>query len=264
MNTPTLQRKELESILNSWMQPELFEDYCPNGLQIEGKQQVKKIAFAVSATFDSIERAVASGADTLIVHHGLFWKFHGPKTLTGPFFKRVSPLLKNEINLFGYHLPLDGHFDFGNARALGEVLGLSEFEPFGLYKKAYIGVKGKFKKPLTCMELAKLLEEKLERTPLFSIPDERIFPGKQKITSLGIITGGARDDWSLSLKDGLDAYLTGEMSEHHYHESRESGICMFAAGHHATEKFGIQALKRKIEQSFPGVETLFFDSDNPA
>lgn len=264
MTAVILKRAELESAMNTWMQPELFEDYCPNGLQIEGKKEIKKIAFAVSATFDSVEKAVMAKADALIVHHGLFWKFHGARPLTGPFFKRVAPLLKNEMNLFGYHLPLDGHLEFGNARALGEVLGLTQFEPFGLYKKTYIGIKGKFPHPINAKELAQILTDKLQRPPLFSIPDERVYPDRQQIQTLGIITGGARDDWSLSLKDGLDAYLTGEMSEHHYHESRESGITMFAAGHHATEKFGILALKKKIEKAFPSVETVFFDSDNPA
>lgn len=259
-----IQRNDLEQTLKSWMQPELFEDYCPNGLQVEGKKEIKKIAFAVSATFDSVEKALESKADALIVHHGIFWKFHGSRTITGPFLKRVAPLIKNDINLFGYHLPLDGHFEFGNARALGEELGLSEFEPFGLYKKTYIGIKGKFKKPIRAQDFAQILENKLHRKPIYSIPDEKIFSDKQLIHSLGIITGGARDDWSLSLKEGLDAYLTGEMSEHHYHESRESGITMFAAGHHATEKFGIQALRKKIETHFPNIETIFIDSDNPA
>lgn len=264
MNQENLTRQKLESTLNNWLMPELFEDYCPNGLQIEGKTNIKKIAFAVSATFESIEKSVEFKADALIVHHGLFWKFHGTRPIIGPFHKRVGPLLKNDINLFGYHLPLDGNFEFGNARALGELIGLCDFEPFGLYKKAYIGIKGKFKNPITGNELAKILESKLHRPPLYSIPDKRTFPDKQSISSLGIITGGARDDWSLSLNEGLDAYLTGEMSEHHFHESRESGINMFAAGHHATEKFGIQCLKKKIEQAFPQLETMFFDSENPA
>lgn len=264
MNNKILARVELEKTLNNWMQPELFDDYCPNGLQIEGRDQIKKIAFAVSATYDSVEKAAAWQADTLIVHHGLFWKFHGAKTLTGPFFKRVAPLIKQEINLFGYHLPLDGHIEFGNAKALADVLGLQDTEPFGLYKKTYIGIKGKFAKPITAAEIESLICEKLNRAPLVSIPDSREFPNSKLINSMGIITGGARDDWSLSLKDGLDAYLTGEMSEHHYHESRESGITMFAAGHHATEKFGILALKQKIEQTYPYLETIYIDSNNPA
>ncbi len=259
-----LTNSELESILRSWLTPELFDDYCPNGLQIEGKKEIKKIAFAVSATFDSIEKAVNSKASALIVHHGLFWKFHGAKTITEAFYKRIAPIIKNDINLFGYHLPLDGNYEFGNARALGELIGMTEFEPFGLYKKTFIGIKGKLKLPMTGDELAKHLEIKLQRPPLYSLPDPRLFPNRQTIYTLGIITGGAKDDWNLSLKDGLDAYLTGEMSEHNYHESRESGVTMFAAGHHATEKFGIIALMKKFQTEFPQIETLFIDSENPA
>lgn len=252
-------KSELEKQLKTWLQPELYEDYCPNGLQIEGKEQIKKIAFAVSATRESVEKAVKANADCLIVHHGLFWKFHGTRPLTGAFYHRVAPLLKHDISLFGFHLPLDAHLEFGNAKALADLLELQNISPFGLYKKTYIGVKGEFKTALSAHELSQILKAKLNRDVLVAIPNEQ-----KPIRHIGIITGGARDEWQLSLQEGLDAYLTGEMSEHHYHESRESGITMFAAGHHATEKFGIQRLKEKIESHFKDVETIFFDSDNPA
>lgn len=264
MTTYYLNRIDLDKKLTEWLNPDLFDDYCPNGLQIEGKKEIRKIAFAVSATLESIELAIENQADALIVHHGLFWKFHGTKPLTGAFYKRVAPLIKNNINLFGYHLPLDGHFELGNARALGEKLGLTNFEPFGLYKKSFIGIKGDLAKPQTGEEFAFFLQEELQRTPFYSIPDPKNFPDKKIIRNIGIITGAAKDDWSLSLKEGLDAYLTGEMSEHHYHESRESGIAMFAAGHHVTEKFGIQALMKKIQSNYSNIETFFIDSTNPA
>lgn len=252
-------KSELEKQLKIWLQPEVFEDYCPNGLQIEGKEKIQKIAFAVSATKESVDKAVLAKADCLIVHHGLFWKFHGTRPLTGAFYHRVSPLLKNDISLFGYHLPLDANLEFGNAKALADLLDLQNISPFGLYKKTYIGVKGEFKSPIDARELSTVLQTKLQRNILVAIPEEA-----KLISNIGIITGGARDEWQLSLQDGLDAYLTGEMSEHHYHESRESGITMYAAGHHATEKFGIQRLKSKIESHFKDVETIFFDSENPA
>jgi dinuclear metal center YbgI/SA1388 family protein len=250
---------ELELFLKNLLRPELYDDYCPNGLQIEGKTIIKKILFSVSATRESTEHAVLINADALIVHHGVFWKFHGTKTLTGPFAKRLFPLIKSEINLLAYHLPLDGHLEIGNAAVLARLLGLTELESFGMYKGASTGVKGKFTKGLTPLELINKLNEKLQHSILYSNPLE----ANSVIKSVGIISGGANSEWKEAFKQGLDAYITGEMSEHDYHESRESGMHMFAGGHHATEKFGILALMDVIQKKFPQVECSFLDSDNP-
>ncbi len=254
-----MQRIILENLLKSWMSPELYDDYCPNGLQVEGKDEIKKIVFAVSATRESVEKSAELKACALIVHHGLFWKFHGSRALTGPFFKRVKPLIKNDINLFGYHLPLDANMEFGNARALADMLSLKNLKPFGPYKKMPIGISGEFEQKLTPKELQAKIKSALGHEVLASLPSD-----KNQVTSIGIITGGAKDEWRMSLEAGLDAYLTGEMSEHHYHEAREAGICMYAAGHHATEKWGIQMLMKKIQNEFPELECVFIDSDNPA
>lgn len=255
-----IQIAELEQFLKAHLKPELYDDYCPNGLQIEGRPTIKKILFAVSATRDSTEQAAQMGADALIVHHGVFWKFHGSRTLTGPFAKRLFPLIKNDINLLGYHLPLDGHPEIGNAASLANLLGLIDLDNFGTYKGATTGIKGVLNKPLAPLEFKKLLTETLNHTVLYSNPLE----GKKLINSVGIITGGANSEWKEALRLGLDAYITGEMSEHDYHESRESGIHMFAGGHHATEKFGIQSLMKLIQKEFPAIECSFLDSDNPA
>jgi dinuclear metal center YbgI/SA1388 family protein len=251
---------DLELFLNGLFKPEMFDDYCPNGLQIEGRTSLKKIVFAVSATRESTEYAANIKACALIVHHGVFWKFHGMRTLTGPFAKRLFPLIKNEINLFGYHLPLDGHLKIGNAVALAQQIGLTNLLPFGMYKGASTGIKGEFVKSLHFNDLKKLLAEKLRHSVLHSNP----LHTSEEIKTIGIITGGANSEWREAARMGLDAYLTGEMSEHDYHESRESGIHMFAGGHHATEKFGIQALMKLVQTEFPNLECVFIDSENPA
>lgn len=255
-----MKRFELEQFLKNLLKPELFDDYCPNGLQIEGREDIKKILFAVSATRESTEKAAATKACALIVHHGVFWKFHGPRTLTGPFAKRLFPLIKNDINLLGYHLPLDGHPEIGNAASLAKLIGLTDLSSFGAYKGSSTGIKGVFTKPMKAKDVQKLLSEKLQHTILYSNPPE----AKAEIQSIGIITGGANSEWREALKLGLDAYITGEMSEHDYHESRESGIHMFAGGHHATEKFGIQSLMGLLKKEFPDLECEFMDSENPA
>ncbi len=252
-----ISRSELVNFLNNLLSPRLYNDYGPNGLQIEGSKTISKIAFAVSAQKKSVEASVREKADALIVHHGLFWKFHGTRTLTGPFAKRVLPLVKNDINLIGYHLPLDAHIEYGNAARIATQIGLESLEPFGDHKGMPTGVHGKFSTPIKADKLQSILEQVLDHKILYSNPDG------DEISSMGIITGGANGDWIQSLKLGLDSYLTGEMSEHDYHESRESGIHMFAGGHNATERFGVLALKELIEKKFK-IECIFIDSENPA
>lgn len=251
---------ELELFLKNLLKPEIFDDYCPNGLQIEGREVLKKIVFSVSATRESTEYAAAVGADALIVHHGVFWKFHGARTLCGPFAKRLYPLIKNDINLLAYHLPLDGHSEIGNAASLAKSIGLEALSSFGNYKGVSTGIKGSFSKPMKALELKNLLTTILNHPILYSNPIE----SNDLISSIGIITGGANSEWREAQKLGIDAYITGEMSEHDYHESREAGIHMFAGGHHATEKLGIQALMQMIQQNFPDLECHFLDSENPA
>lgn len=254
-----MQKTQLDDFLKTILRPELFDDYCPNGLQIEGKNEIKKIVFAVSATKESADYAVKVQACALVVHHGLFWKFHGTKTLTGAFYKRVSPLIKNDINLFGYHLPLDAHLEIGNAASVANLIEMTDLTPFGSYKGAFTGVMGNLCNPVSGSELKSLLEKKLQHPILYSNPTET-----KAIKKIGIITGGANSQWREAERLGLDAYITGEMSEHDYHESREAGVHMFAGGHHATEKFGIQSLMKKIMEQFPGVHCEYHDSENPA
>ena len=254
-----VERDALHTYLSDLLKPEQFEDYGPNGLQIEGRRDVRKIAFAVSATRDSVEEAVALGVDALIVHHGIFWKFHGVRPLTGPFARRIFPLVQAGINLFGYHLPLDAHPEVGNAARLAQGLGMTSLKPYGSQKYGPpCGVWGALPEAMAPNDLSLRIETLLSHSVMAGIPEH-----VQKVKTLGIITGGANGDWIHCLESGIDAYLTGEMSEHDWHESREAGICLFAGGHHATERFGVLALKELMEKEF-SLETFFIDSPNPA
>lgn len=250
-------RIEIENYCQKLLTPELFQDYGPNGLQIEGKSEIKKLAMAVSATKASVAKAVAIGADALIVHHGLFWRFHGARTITGPFAKRIIPLIENQINLFGFHLPLDAHIEVGNAAQIAKRIGLKDLKPFGDHKKMPTGVQGSFEGSKTANQLKEILEKELNHQVIFSGESDR------SISSMGIITGGANSEWTEAYAEGLDSYLTGEMSEHDWHESAESGISMFAGGHNATEQFGVQALGEKLAAEFQ-IEVEFIPSENPA
>lgn len=251
-------RAQLNDYYQALLRPETYADYCPNGLQIEGAENIEHIAFAVSATRDSIHQAVENKADALVVHHGLFWTFHGAKPMTGTFARRIFPLVKNDINLFGYHLPLDGHPDIGNAATLGQLIDCRQQQPFGEYKGAATGIKGVLEQPLTAAALQQKLAAVLRHNVILATSDSGAL-----IRSVGVITGGANSEWRLAEKERLDAYITGEISEHDWHESQEAGIHMFAGGHHATEQFGIQALMEKTRQQF-AVDCFFIDSENPA
>ena len=258
MNQNNISRNTLEEFLNNYLNIDNYKDYGPNGLQIQGTGTIKKVAFSVSATRESIIQAVKKKADALIVHHGLFWEFHGIRPIKGTFYHRVSPLIKNDINLLSYHLPLDGHQEVGNAYVLAKKIGLKNIMPFSPYGDGFLGSKGQFYEPILIDHFENILKKIMKRPILVSVPTK-----KKKIKNLGIITGGANSKWSHALKEGLDAYLTGEMSEHNWHEAKEAGITMFAAGHHATEQFGIQELMHLVQSKW-NIKCFYIDLKNPA
>lgn len=251
-------RIDLQAYFQNLLQPQFFEDYAPNGIQVEGKETLKKIAFAVSATQDSLQKAIHWGADALVVHHGILWKYQGARTVTGAWGERMKLLIKNDLNLFAYHLPLDAHPEIGNAVALGNELGLQNMTPFALHKKQPLGTKGTLSTPVSASELKAKLEKILSHTVILATADD-----KKLVRSIGIITGGANNDWVKAMEDNLDAYLTGEISEYNWHDAKEAGVHYFAGGHHATERFGIQALMKKMKQDL-SLDVQFFDSENPA
>lgn len=254
----SVKRNEFLHYLDQLFSPKDFEDYAPNGLQIEGGENITRVAFSVSATKESIDRAIAFGAQALVVHHGVFWKYQGARTVTGAWGERLKTAVKNDLNLFAYHLPLDAHAEVGNAVTLGKALGLEKLSPFALYKRQPMGAKGEFTTPLTATDLKTNMEKVLNHSVILATPGE-----SKLIKKVGIITGGANNDWVKAMEDGLDAYITGEISEYNWHDSLEAGIHYFAGGHHATEKFGIQALMEKVKKDL-SLEVAFFDSANPA
>ncbi len=258
VQTNEVHRDRLDDFLRDALDASGYPDYGPNGLQVEGKDVIRRVAFSVSATRDSIEKAIEGRADALIVHHGLLWSFSGARPLTGAFGRRVLPLIRSHLNLFAYHLPLDAHLVHGNAAGLAREIGMQHLAPFGDYKGRSTGVRGELLVPLTAGELRQKIANVVAHPVLMASPDESAL-----LKTLGIITGGANKDWAMAASSGLDAYLTGEMSEHDWHESQEAGIHMFAAGHHATEVFGVQSLMNLLVEKF-GLECFYIDTENPA
>ncbi|MDX1491202.1 MAG: Nif3-like dinuclear metal center hexameric protein [Pseudohongiellaceae bacterium] len=251
----SVSRDEIMREIKVLLRPEQFKDYCPNGLQVEGKSEIKKIVSGVTACQALIDAAIAAQADLLLVHHGYFWRGED-ETLTGIKRTRVQSLLANDVNLLAYHLPLDAHADLGNNAQLGRLLGITETGDLGKQNNHSIGLVGRFDKPLTPKELSELLSERLGREPL------HIDGGPQQISTVAWCTGAAQNFIDLALTAGADAYISGEISEPTVHTAREAGIHYYSAGHHATERYGVQALARHLADKF-ALEHEFIDIDNP-
>ncbi len=253
-----VERKELVHYLDQYLSSSEFQDYGPNGLQVQGKDKIKKIALSVSATQESIEQAVEWGADALLVHHGVFWKHQGARPVVDQQYGRIAPLIKNDINLIGYHLPLDAHLESGNAAQLAKLLNVTNLQAFGEYRRMPLGVQGILPSPVKVSDFEKVISAKLGGPIRVATPDSN-----SKIQSIGIITGGANNEWFQAYELGLDAYITGEISEYNWHDAIESGVHFFACGHHATERYGVQALGDLLQHKFE-LEYKFFDSENLA
>jgi len=245
---------ELESYINNLLDAEKFSDFCPNGLQIEGRKEIKKIITGVSSCVDLFEEAIKQNADAIIAHHGVIWNFERP-LYNGGYKQRIKLLLENDINLYGYHLPLDGDLTFGNNAEIARILGVENVEPFNAYKGAYIGTSG----TLNNIDA----DEFFDKVKKNINPDTMILPfGPDKINSIGIVSGGAQKEVKQAVLQGFDAFLTGEISEHNYHYAKEEGIHFIAAGHHATEVFGVQALGNHLIEKC-GLDVRFVDIHNP-
>ncbi|TXJ07030.1 MAG: Nif3-like dinuclear metal center hexameric protein [Acinetobacter sp.] len=237
------------------LQAQQFKDYCPNGLQIEGKAEVGHIVSSVTASLHAIEAALDLNADALMVHHGYFWKGE-PSPLTGLKGKRIKQLMQADISLIAYHLPLDAHPQLGNNAVLADMLGVSITGALDLHERYPIGNVGHFKQPLTPAQFAQLLTEKLGQSPI------HIATGKNKIEKIGFCTGAAQDFLYKAAALDCDAYLSGEVSERTYHEAQEYGIDYFAAGHHATERYGIQHLGQALAKQF-NLSYQYIELPNP-
>lgn len=249
-----MKRDELTQYLQSYLHSDEFNDLGPNGLQVEGKSEIKKIITGVSASVALFEAALEQKADAVLTHHGIIWNFERP-TYRGGYRERVRLLLANDINLYAYHLPLDAHPEVGNNAELCRLLGIKNMQPFGDYKGQFVGMRGEIE-PMAADVFAEVIAQVVHRDPL-------LFPfGPDVIRKVGIISGGAQKEISQAVAAGLDAFVTGEVSEHIMHYAQEEGIHFIAAGHYATEQFGVQALGRHLAEKFD-VQVEYIDVPNP-
>ncbi|KMK52377.1 metal-binding protein [[Actinobacillus] muris] len=251
---------ELEQILDEKLNSKMIADYAPNGLQVEGKRQIRKIITGVTATLPLIEQAIAKQADAVLVHHGYFWKSENP-CIRGMKGKRIKQLLANDINLFAYHLPLDIHTELGNNAQLAKQIGAINLQ--GLEDKVHsIPAVAEFEQPISATELAERLERALKRKPTVCHEFTAEFPQK-RIKKVGICSGGGQGYIDLAYQKGCDAFISGEISEQTTHSAREQGIYYFACGHHATERDGVKALGEWLAEHYQ-LDVEFIDIDNPA
>jgi dinuclear metal center YbgI/SA1388 family protein len=247
------QRSDIESHLSSLLEVSRFRDYGPNGLQVEGKPEVRRIVSGVTASLALIEAAVAAGADAMLVHHGLFWKGHDGR-VTGWLKARLEVLLAHQINLFAYHLPLDAHPEFGNNAQFGARLGWRADGRFGDQELGFIGTLAEATRSDA---LGDLLQQRLGRTPTLVPGDGRA------MRRVAWCTGGAQGYFEAAIAAGADVFVTGEISEPQAHYARETGVAFIACGHHASERYGAPALAAHVAQTF-GIEHQFIEIDNPA
>ncbi|MAM71269.1 MAG: Nif3-like dinuclear metal center hexameric protein [Gammaproteobacteria bacterium] len=240
---------------NLLLRPDDFRDYCPNGLQVEGSATVNSLVSGVTASQDFLQAAIKQGADAVLVHHGYFWQGENPQ-ISGIKKQRIRTLLENDISLLAYHLPLDAHPQIGNNIQLGKQLGFTVEDELFPRHKSKVGVTGRLEEPCSAEVLCERIEQVLQRRPLH-------VPGRtEKINTIAWCTGSAQHFIEQAHELGADAYLSGEVSEQTVHFARESGIHFFAAGHHATERYGVQALGSYLAEKFD-LQHQFIDIDNP-
>jgi dinuclear metal center YbgI/SA1388 family protein len=248
------ERATIDEALQMLLRPGEFKDYGPNGLQVEGRAEVRRIASGVTASLAFIEAAIADGADTLLVHHGLFWRGQDGR-LTGWLKQRVALLMAHGVNLFAYHLPLDAHAELGNNAQFGLRLGLVADGRFGDQALGFIGPSPA--DVLGCDDLASVLARTLGRVPV-------VVPGDGRpLRRVAWCTGGAQGFFEPAIAAGADAFITGEISEPQAHLARETGVAFLACGHHASERYGAPAVAAHIAARF-GLEHRFIEVDNPA
>lgn len=254
MNRKSVNRDDLAKYLAQALDINRFRDYCPNGMQVEGRVGIETIVTGVTASLALIEAAIEVNADAILVHHGYFWRGEDAR-IVGPKQRRLKLLLTRDINLFAYHLPLDMHPELGNNAQLGRQLGL---EPRGRFGEDGLGWLGMPKDPKvkTVGDLVCVVERELGRVPLL------IGDREQPLGSVGWCTGAAQNLLGDAIAAGATVYLSGEISEPTVHLARETGVAYLACGHHATERYGIQALGRHLAETY-GLAHHFIDVANP-
>lgn len=232
-----------------------FKDYAPNGLQIEGKADVKKIVCAVTASLDAIDAAIEAQADLLLVHHGYFWKGE-PAPITGMRGARIKKLIQHDISLVGYHLPLDAHPSLGNNAAIAELLELENIQALNPNERHPIGNIGYLKQAVSAEAFKQQLSDVFNRE-IIHLPSTT-----EKIQKIGFCTGAAQDFIIQAAEQGCDAYISGEVSERTFYEAQELNVHYFACGHHATERYGVQRLAQALSKQFD-VEAIYYEQGNP-
>jgi dinuclear metal center YbgI/SA1388 family protein len=247
-----MKREELVSYLDGLLEPAKFRDYCPNGLQVEGREEVMRIVAGVTASQALLDAAIEAKADAILVHHGYFWKGEDG-VITGMRRKRLGALIKHDINLIAYHLPLDAHPELGNNAQLASRLG---WIPEGRFGEQDIGWLGRLARPVALSALAENISQVLGRTPLV-IGDQ-----SRHVAKIAWCSGGAQGYLEQAIARGVDVYVSGEISEPTVHLARESGVAYMAAGHHATERYGVQAVAEHLAARF-GLDCQFIDVANP-
>lgn len=254
MSQKMIDRDDLAKYLARTLDITRFRDFCPNGLQVEGRKEIKKLVTGVTASQALLEAAIENGADAILVHHGYFWRGEDARVI-GQKHKRLKLLLANDVNLFAYHLPLDMHAEFGNNAQLARRLDLQAESRFG---EDDLGWLGEMNDPsiTSVADLAQQVERQLGRRPLV-IGD----PAK-KLGKIAWCTGAAQSLLGDAIAAGANVYLSGEISEPTVHLARESGVAYLACGHHATERYGVQALGEHLAAQF-GIAHHFIDIDNP-
>lgn len=247
--------KDLVKHCDITLESSRFSDYCPNGLQVEGRATVSRLAAAVTANQSVLEAAVAWGADALIVHHGYFWRGEAPEVV-GMKRQRLGTLLASDMSLLAYHLPLDAHPVLGNNARWGQLLGFRDVEPLDRDDAQGVGSIGKLATPMSLDSVAAQVQSLTDRQPLV------IGDGQASIERVGWCTGAAQGYIDKAAAAGAQLYISGEISEPTVHTARELGIAYMAAGHHATERYGVQALAGSLADSLD-LEWTFLDCDNP-
>jgi dinuclear metal center YbgI/SA1388 family protein len=246
-------RQELDRYLQQLLSVEVFKDYGPNGLQVEGKTEVHKVVSGVTASLALIDAAIEEGADVLLVHHGLFWRGHDGR-VTGWMKKRLAKLLAHDINLFAYHLPLDAHPRWGNNVQLGQQMG---WDVAGRFGEQQLGCLANLPIATDLPQLVAQLQQRL-RHAVVSVPGDG-----RPLRQVAWCTGGAQSYFEAAIAAGADVFVTGEISEPQAHYARESGVAYLACGHHASERYGAQTLGEHLASQF-GLLHVFIDIDNPA
>ena len=243
---------ELCHFCDEYLRVDEFSDYCPNGLQVEANDEVRHLVCGVTASLALIDAAIDAGADTLLVHHGYFWKGE-PLAISGSRGKRIRRLIRNKINLLAFHLPLDVHPQVGNNAQLARVMGWQLDARFG---DQDLLCEGRQASSQTLAQLSTALQDRLQTKPLV------IAAGDHPIERLAWCTGAAQGFIEAAAARGADAFVSGEISEQTFHQAQELGIHYIAAGHHATERYGVQALAAEIERRL-GISWQFIDIPNP-